>query len=476
MSWSNGLQLLVNVILKRDFGILAKNKVTAEMLRPEEKPLYDFIKKVHENRRTHGSIPSIDDVCDRFPSLALHEIQEHPDPDYLAHMIHEEQLRGKLKQEAMKLARLADTDPYAAMEHLQSVTYEITSKHERGNGDLHLSSSASIVSDNLRLILDSGGLLGAPWPWEEMNRATMGVKQGDLILFYGRPKSGKTHLTLYTAVSMYRRGYRVLWCNIEMTLEQIATRAAIALCDMNYTQVTHNPTHDQIDLIESEIQSLSVMEEMEGSRRSQSIPKRFIVADVATPADIHAKIMETKPDIVFVDTANDLKDNEGSKKPHDAAKNVVISLRRITRDRNLGCPPVICSAHANREGDKDIASGYGDIAGTDQWGRTCDLVVRVLRVREPDTQEYMCALLPPQGGGRDVVWDGMFVRYNPYTEMAYYRDTTREEIMEIVSPNDNKRGRAREAAGNAPARRAPRQRRPAEDVTLEGVPWAGSDE
>lgn len=474
MSWAAGIQFLVTVIINREYEAIARNKITEAVLRPEEQQILHYLQKIHDNRRTYGSLPSIEEVQEAFPSMNLHEVPEHPDVDYLGHVIHQEALSAKLRKETITLANLANTDPYAALDRIQHLSYELSQQHEREQSDSILTNMASEVSANLMQVIESGGLLGAPWPWEPMNMVTQGVKRGDFILFYGRPKSAKTHLTLLSAVHMYMRGYRVMWVNIEMTRVQIATRAASAICQFNYGQVLRSPTRDMVAEIQDELSSLGFVDEQTGSIHNRSVPKRFIICDADTVEAVRAKAMMIKPDIIYIDTANELRSEvKVSKKEHEVDKYVVRMLRGITREKSLGNVPIICSAHANRQGDKEVASGYGDIGGTDQWGKSCDLVLRVVRLFDPITQAWTVAVLPPVSGGREIVWDGMLINLNPYQDMGYVRDTTKEEIMELLHP-DKKAGRTDNE--EEPVRSGPRRRRglsrAVQEVSLEDAAWA----
>jgi hypothetical protein len=429
-SW--GLQFLVAILRSGDFGAVGRNKVTPELLRPEERPLLEYIQGYFNNRRTFGCMPPWELLITRFPALSLDEVvPSSGDITVLADMIHREKLAGTLRVEGLNLSRLAETDPYRALERLQELSYRMAQTHRIGSQDLILSEAAGRVGRELRLVLDSGGLLGIPWIWPALNDATMGIRRGDMIGFYGRPKSMKSHIKVLQGIYAYESGYRVLWVNTEMRKEEVERRVAIAMMRWDY-DVRKHPTLELIEQLEDNISALGDMEELEAQMRNTAHQKYFIVTDdCMTPSDLRAKIEELQPDLVIVDTANEMMDDQGAKRDNARQANVCRSLRQITRDERLGKPSVLFSVHANREGEKEIAYGYGEVGGSDQWGKTPDLLLRNVRVKD-DQGRWCIAILPPAGGGREVVWDGMVIGAGAYHGMGYIRDTNREDVIEMI--------------------------------------------
>lgn len=484
-----GLQFLVAMLRTRDYAAIGRNKITDKLLTPEERTLLRYIREYFENRRTHGMLPPMDELVSRFPQLSLDQVVPSVgDVDQLAHIIHQNHLSNKLRVEAINLNRMAIQNPYAAMDRLRTLAYELPQEHERTNSDLSLADGGAMVVHELRMVRDSGGLLGLPWVWPELNRVTRGKRKGDLILFYGRPKCGKTHTKMADAIWSYECGYRVLWCNVEDKKERHLMRAALALKRYNYHRVTHEPTEAEIAEIEEEMSSLAEIEEEEARMRSVQNPKRFLLADISTPSELRSKIQEVRPDIVYVDTANELIDENGAKQENQRQKNIVRALRDITNDKKLGYPTLVVSVHANREGDKEIARGFNEIGGSDQWGRSCDVILRVLRLRDPDTKQWMQAMLPPAAGGREMVWDGGLLRFSPYDDMRFVRPTNRTEVMQMLAyweeeaqntagrggSNGNSNNRNNGNNGRRRNRRAPTQNATA--PTLEGATFLQTPE
>lgn len=432
---SLGRQFMRLLIENNDFSAVARNKVTESLLHAEEVPMFQYIRSYHDNRRTYGMLPTIEDLDDLYPAMGLSTVRcGTNDIDQIAHKLHESALSSELRTTALKVTELAMVSPYRAMDYLTGIALTLPVKHNRESNDLILSESADVLCAELERTFDSDGLAGAPWAWESLNRATGGKEQGTLNLIYGRPKSGKTHTKLYDAVKTYECGYGVLWCNTEMQAKKQMLRAAAALKEWSYQALSKEPTRAMIDELRLTLETLRSLA-LEEAEMSPDLPPSvgtFRITDVYTVEDVRAKILETKAPIVYIDTANELQLAKGPKREHERQREIVRQLRAMTRDRDLGNPCIICSVHANREGDKEIARGYSEIGGSDQWARSCDTILRNIRLKDPNTDRWVQAVLPPGSGGREMVWDGMLINFSPYDNMTYLRETSREEVVMML--------------------------------------------
>ena len=69
------------------------------------------------------------------------------------------------------------------------------------------------------------GLLGQPWPWQDLNAATKGLRDGVLYIVGARPSMGKSVFALQTAVNNALNGNRTALFSVEMTAEECMARA-----------------------------------------------------------------------------------------------------------------------------------------------------------------------------------------------------------------------------------------------------------
>ncbi len=74
------------------------------------------------------------------------------------------------------------------------------------------------------LMHDRGGALGLPSGFKDLDKLLGGMQKSDLIIFAGRPGTGKTSFMLSAAINMARLGQRIAIFSMEMGKDQIAQR------------------------------------------------------------------------------------------------------------------------------------------------------------------------------------------------------------------------------------------------------------
>ena len=452
-SW--GLRFISAMINSGDFNAIARFKVTPDVLNPEERPVLSLIVEYYNNPRHFGCLPPMELLTDRFPQHRLGDIRATPeDMPVLAERIHHDYLAGHLRDTALRLARHADRNPWEGLNYLSVRSQELHTRHEAVGDDYRLAESKERVVTNLRIRMNSGGLIGLPWYWENMNSITGGILSAGMYGFYGRPKTEKTFIKTLLGVFLYSIGYRVLLVNTEMAKEELELRAVCAKMRLDYNDFLHNVTPALVESVEQELDALHEAEEMEATMGTSGRTRCFVITDdVLNITNLRGKIAEVQPNIVLIDSAHELEDEQNAKRDHARQRNVAKGIRQITRDKRLGRPPIVYSIHANREGDKEVAGGYNEVAGSDQWGKSSDALFRIVRVRDPQTNDWILAILPPAGGGRSFVWDGMIIGARPFTDLNYHRDTCRDEVLSIIeAQRESSTDRAQRRITNAAAR------------------------
>lgn len=82
-------------------------------------------------------------------------------------------------------------------------------------------------------ITENGGTLGLPTGFTELDKLTLGMLPGELILVGGRPGNGKTALALSIAMNVARSGKRVAIFSLEMSKAQLTRRALAMASQVN---------------------------------------------------------------------------------------------------------------------------------------------------------------------------------------------------------------------------------------------------
>ena len=72
-------------------------------------------------------------------------------------------------------------------------------------------------------------IVGAPYGIPALDRATMGMRAGQLIILAGRPGMGKTAVAVHTAIAVAKTGQAVGFISLEMNAEELGERVLAAL-------------------------------------------------------------------------------------------------------------------------------------------------------------------------------------------------------------------------------------------------------
>lgn len=194
----------------------------------------------------------------------------------------------------------------------------------------------------------------------DLDRQFMGWQPGNLIVFIGRPKAGKTWTLLQSAVDSWHRGHRVLFITVEMTDAEISDRlnamgARIPLTQLQMGKLHEHPAYEK--------RLREFREEMGDYDPS------FIILQpqgACTAADIEAAIDKHGADVVYIDGFYFLTDEVtgktgGNWEGQDA---LAKALKTIAMDRAI---PVVTTTQVR---EKQIISRKADLDDVATMGGT----------------------------------------------------------------------------------------------------------
>ena len=95
------------------------------------------------------------------------------------------------------------------------------------NGDGGMQSLSRLMRDyydRIEALARSGGTLGLPTGYHDLDKILGGMQRSDLLLLAGRPKMGKSSLALCMARNIAKAGKRVVFFSLEMSSEQLTRR------------------------------------------------------------------------------------------------------------------------------------------------------------------------------------------------------------------------------------------------------------
>jgi replicative DNA helicase len=212
------------------------------------------------------------------------------------------------------------------------------------------------------------GITGVPSGWPTIDRDTGGYQGGDLVIWAGRPATGKTWLLLRQARYAAEAGFNVLFVTMEMGLTQIGTRFYGMIAGVNPRLIRDGRLGTR-----AERRLLATTRGWEASHRLHFYSGNMGQSSSA----LNAVIVERNPDAVFVDGVYLMRspnaDRGANRNSHVAY--VIDDLKRFALARDI---PVIGTTQFSREAGRGGRSGSLEtIAYTDAVSTHASLIYSI---------------------------------------------------------------------------------------------------
>ena len=391
--------------------------------------------------RSGGSskMPSPERFLRSFPDF---DYNEPPDPlDTLCLELVQKLTRAKVSQlceEAVENLSVPGHDPIDTLIGLQT---DITaySASLSTMSVINVAASVAEVMQQYEEAESGDGVIGIPWPWPYLNKATGGMIPGRFLLFYGRPKSGKTFCAVHCAVNAYwKHNATVLFYTREMTPAEIRKRVVAGIAEVPYrgSKGGRLSKADKVRFFDT----LTSMEEVEKTAKEE-LGKRqrfLVVSDRGVRSggggvsSIRAYVEKFRPDVLVVDGVYLLKDDRTNTKSvkWDNLANVVADLKDLAMDFEI---PVIGTTQENREGGKSKEKDASGIAFADAFGMWVDMACNVTMKAAQGGGEELWLRFPAV---RDDQIEGFVIGFRPMEDFRYRRALKRH----LESGDDEKKG------------------------------------
>jgi replicative DNA helicase len=289
--------LLTRVVDTRDIRKVINGKVTAEFFGdPDNREVFEWLTGRFDK---FGKVPSLQLLQDHFPDFKAEEVED--DVELIVESVREKKLYADLQVAVKKIATEARGDVFEALQTLKQEASNLSVSYS-GVGTLDLTKSAGAMRKKYRALKKGQGMLGVPFPWPRMNRATRGMKKGGFTAFYGDPGTMKTWLLLYVLFTAWKAGHKVILFTQEMPAEDMMMRFAAMMACVSYDDFQNG--------------KLSVKEEkrfeLELSRLEEG--DSFIVEELdstgsAGLTEVQAKIQEHDAAVAGIDGLGDMCSN-----------------------------------------------------------------------------------------------------------------------------------------------------------------------
>jgi len=275
----------------------------------------------------------------------------------------------------------------------------------------------------------------APWPWEPIQRKTLGIRPTDYIVIYGRPKSMKTWILCYLIAWMFELGLRILIYTKEMDPDEIFERVGCIVGQVDYERFTTGTltpeeyaavyaVHEQLQALRD--RNMIICLSGQDARGKDTVPW------------IEAKVDKYQPHIIFVDGMYLLTDAKGSKRRNEKVANISMDMRQMILRKKR---PVIATIQANRDAAKNEDANLEEVAFSDSVGQDATMLMRCINESKKG-QETLALVMG--GATRRIKLNGFRIKALPAYDFSYFGELTAREADRAVKSDDSEAG---EAAG-----------------------------
>jgi replicative DNA helicase len=218
-----------------------------------------------------------------------------------------------------------------------------------------------------------------------------GFKGSDFMTLFARPGVGKTYLLLAFAKATLAQGKRGLFINTEMSDLQVQQRFWASIMGLNTDAMYEG------NILTEHFQKMKAKKEEYksiGSNLHVVNPEKRL-----TISRLKSYILETKPDIVFIDSAYLLNPDPATFKASsgslDRLNVVVEDIRNLAKHLDI---PIVAVAQANRSSVGKKSADTTAVGGTDFWSQMSSVMIHL---EKHDTEDkYLIGTLVKNREGR----------------------------------------------------------------------------
>lgn len=330
-----------------DASIFFRYNLTEELFFGEEKVIFSFIK---DHAVKYLTLPHPDTLAAYFPNV---EISVEP-PKFYLDKVQERFKHKKLNSMLMQCSTLmSDQQVTDVVTLLHKTLNEITLFDQRTHLIDFGKQGHDLIMQEVQNV-QKGILGGVNFGWPYLDTMVNGLQGGEIVCILGKPASGKTYLTLYSALNAWKKqGKNVMFVSMEMKAIAIAKRLAALYSKISITDIKKG-FFAKIPVDEQQLLS-SKLKELQEFEPSLSIIDGHMSA---TPEEIFTLATTLKPNVIFIDGAYLLQNtNKRLDRYMKVAENLE-SLQRYSHNLNI---PTICSFQFNRTGNKKKKSEEVDL-------------------------------------------------------------------------------------------------------------------
>jgi replicative DNA helicase len=446
------LAIIKKIVDTGDFDPLLKANIDQTFFRdPKCAAAFSLIHRTYHSQDTWGMVPSLRQLAPILPDLD----STAPTLETMPVLIRD--LRNAFTcQQLSHISNsigsyIVDGRAEEALEFLRHEVLKFEQKTLRTK-DVEFKSNYQDIIENYDWVRNKNGLTGIPWPWDVLNNESMGIQNGEYIVFNARPKNMKTWVLCYLAYYAYQFARRrVLFYTREMAVETILRRMVAIAGGVDYSKFVKAQLTEAEELkLWRDLQTASDIENILDDRGSRAMLR---VTDCSDPglgpgiSGLKKKIEATSPDIIFIDAVYLMHDERAAKNAAEWLRHTHVSrdVRDIARDTGI---PIIVSTQVKREGEKTRGGSTQESAYTDAFGQDGSYIFRLNLDR--GSEEIVVVV----SGSREINLDGFVINAKPaydFRQKSAHLPPSYRKQFGIPDPDDpNAPPDLRETQGGPP--------------------------
>ena len=362
--------LISKLLETKDYDTLKDKQITLQYFEEDYKDCMKFIDKYYMQ---HGMIPTVKVFKNKFPDIELEEYEDHVGTEEpLTHWCDE--LRNKKTHNTIvhylsRVAKSLDEEQVAyAVKDIRKLVNKIETELVETTA-IDTTKDARSRRERYEERKRHKGMLGIETGIKLLDYMMKGLQGKQLITLMARTATGKTWFFILLASYMWLQGYKIHFFTTEMSEEQIEGRLEAMAMGMLYDKFDYNAfTSGQLDKEQEELyyKFLDRKESME----------TLIIDTATTVSAVRAKVEQNESDIVFVDSAYLMEDEEGADADHMRVTHIFRGLKKLAKALDIP----VC---ANTQQDvRDKKGGLGSINFARAITHESDVVMTLERDEE----------------------------------------------------------------------------------------------
>lgn len=420
------------LIESKDFKLLKDQQIQPFFLTGDNRRVFQYIQECF---KTTGEVPTPRVIQQKFPSYELEYhnsegVESVGTDETLAYWCKE--LRTKAKHN-----RMADITEAVAEKLDNGETEEAYALMKKGvwkiEDEIVESSSIDITKDTddrKQAYLErkkNKGMMGIPTGITHLDYMIKGLIKETLTTLIATTGVGKTWFLILVGAYAQLNGYKVVCFITEMSADLMRDRFEAMLFGMMYGNFNYSKFKSGSLDPETESMYFEFLEE--------DLPRlEPLVLETATGVSSVVSVIEQeKPDLVLVDGAYLMEDEQGAKDDWLRVTHITRDLKRIAKNWHI---PILINTQADQNTSKKTGPSLGDIKYSQAIGQDSDNILALFRdeVMINDNEMGVRVLKQREGvlGKAIINWD-----FDTMNFKSIYSESVAGDSLDEDSEEDN---------------------------------------